>query len=86
MEIHTPHEEKEIIINIGAHQIVVIDKLYGPWTVSSIRARLDFEAAEWVIEQEYCETDEDGNDGPRLWKERARFPGWSPEVKNYNNV
>lgn len=86
MEISPPHEENEITINIGAHQTVTIDKLYGPWSVWAIRVRADFESADWVIEQEYCVTDENGNDSERRWAERARFTTWPPEVRNVNNV
>jgi len=73
--------EGEITVNIGLEPAVIIDKLFGPWAVWEIKCRLDYETGSWIIEQAYCETDKDGNDGPILWKERARFSGWPDEVK-----
>lgn len=50
-----------VTIQCGGEPIV-IDKLYGPLSVSPIRIHLDFERCEWVIEKE--ETS---------WVEVARF-------------
>ena len=73
-EIGLHHAALGITVDIGAHQKVIIEKLYGPWTVYSVRVSLDWDSACWVIEQEI------EDDGKMAWVERARFMGWSPEV------
>lgn len=57
---------EEICVEIGTGNVVRIDKLYGPWAVSQIRLRLDYDPGEWVVERE---------DDPLMgkWVEVARF-------------
>lgn len=81
-ELSLPNEVTNVRILMNANQVIRLDKTYGPWAVWDIRCRLDYDSGDWVIEQSYCETDENGNDGDLLWIERARFCAWSPEVKD----
>jgi hypothetical protein len=68
----------DITVNVGANQNVIVDKMFGPQCSSKIRARHEFEACQWVVEEENFNTGE--------WVERARFdaqefykPEYSPE-------
>ena len=68
-------KSKYIVVNISSEPTVEINKLYGPWAVWSVRARLDYATTEWVIEQEIwrgegCEIE---------WIERARFQTYPDE-------
>lgn len=69
LEWNPPTEQNDLRVNIGAHHVVVIDKLYGPWSVWEIRARLDYQTAEWIIEQQNPSDEADAVQ----WIERARF-------------
>jgi len=72
LEINPDADATRIRINICADHVVEVDKLYGPWSVSPIRCRLERDTAEWVIEQEHIRTLECG--GSELyWVEMARF-------------
>jgi hypothetical protein len=64
-EVNIPHDMKEVVINVGADQIVEIDKLFGPQCSSKIRVRHDLQDCQWVVEEENF------NNGK--WVERARF-------------
>lgn len=58
-------DKLEVVVNISASHAVIIDKLFGPWAVDLIRVSLDYENADWVIEQRSCNA---------TWIEVARFP------------
>lgn len=72
-EYNPPVGLERITINIGITPVVEINKLYGPWCANSIRARLDFDTGQWVIEVERLNNDE------RSWVEAARFEAYIPD-------
>lgn len=64
---YNPEYGKTSIVNVGVDQWVEIDKVFGPQCSSKIRVKHDFKSCEWVIEEENF------NDWPTTWHERARF-------------
>ena len=55
-------------VEMGSHQVVVVDKLYGPLVACDVRIFVDAQAGEWVIERQHIDAD-----NARTWSEVARF-------------
>ena len=58
----------EIVVAMGTHQVVRLDKLYGPLVACDLRIFVDGAAGEWVIEREHID-----KDNVQTWAEIARF-------------
>ena len=56
---------QEIRVEMGTHQRLTIDKLFGPTVYADLRISCDSNACEWVIERE----------SRGVWSEVARIPG-----------
>lgn len=72
LEINPGMEHERVRINVGSGHVVEIDKLYGPLAVWPVRARIDYEAYQWVIEQEH-----ELPNGETEWREATRLPCWT---------
>lgn len=60
--------KQEVKVEMGSHQAVVIDKLFGPAVARDLRVWYD--DGEWVVERD--SSGEDNHYQPR-WVEVARF-------------
>lgn len=62
-----PNHEGDIIVNVGANQPIIIDKLYGPLAAYPVRVRLEYtdDVADWVVEYQNPKT--------KQWEEKARW-------------
>lgn len=58
---------EEIRVEMGSHQRLTIDKLFGPTAYADLRISCDSDACEWVIERT--------GPGRIGWVEVARIPG-----------
>lgn len=67
LELTPSCDHEDVVVNIGSDHVVTVDKMYGPLSVDPLRIRIDYEAYEWVVEQDT------GEDTVR-WIERARIP------------
>lgn len=63
---------KPIVVEYGSHNVVILEKLYGPAVIAPIRVYLD-DDYNIVVEQDVG-SDEDSNFQP-VWKQVARFDG-----------
>jgi len=60
-------------VNVGANDIVIIDKLYGPLCASDVRIYLEYKDdkdPEWVVEYLNPAKSRPGED---VWEEKARW-------------
>lgn len=67
-EITPPMDDKSgCVIEIGANQIVEIDKVFGPLCASPVRVFLEYDndVADWVVQYQNPTTNE--------WEEKARW-------------
>ena len=67
-----------IVVPIGSHHSVIINKDYGPLIFTSLRITPDVDSNSWVIEREVSYQDSEGN-GFDKWVEWVRIPGWNEE-------
>lgn len=65
--------EETLLVEIGSHQAVRIDKLFGPLVAHDLRIWLDVGECEWVVEMEYYLPEVDGEYAGSRWQEMARF-------------
>jgi len=73
--------KREVLVEIGPEDSVVIDKMYGPMVFTNLRIRPDLERNEWVIERQTilpCHDPEDPDDTFQCvrWVVWTRIPGW----------
>lgn len=71
-------QQEEVCVNIGANQVVEIDKMYGPLSSYPVRVRLEYteKCSDWVFEYQNPKTEQ--------WVEKCRFDcqeDW-PEAKD----
>lgn len=73
-------DRREVLVEIGPDESVVIDKMYGPMTFMNLRIRPDIARCEWVIERQTilpCPDPEDPDTVQcEIWVVWARIPGW----------
>ena len=64
-QVHLSSSEDEIVLEIGSHNRVTIDKLHGPAIFARLRISCDGQAGCWVVERE---------GQPGEWVDAARIP------------
>lgn len=72
---------KELRVEIGVHQSVVIDKLYGPLVMCDVRVRADFKKCQWVVERQRIREHKDGCASVEYDEVNDRFPECNCEIK-----
>lgn len=62
-----PGDAKELVVNVGTANVIVVDKLYGPLAAGPVRVRLEYTntISDWVVEYR--------NPTTRQWEEKARW-------------
>ena len=67
-------ENEEIIVEIGSHNTLIIDKLFGPLSMSKLRLNIDSKEGEYVIERQRF------NNGIESWEVTARINGCTEDL------
>lgn len=58
---------KEIIVEVGCGDTVIVDKLFGPLIFTDIKVVADFESGCWIISRRWIKTNK--------WQEICRIAG-----------
>lgn len=59
--------DKEIVVEVGCGDKVIVDKLFGPLIFTDIKVEADFQSGCWIISRRWIKT--------HKWQEICRIPG-----------
>lgn len=69
---------KEIIVEVGCEDKVVINKLFGPLIFTDIKIEADYESGCWIIQRKWIKTGK--------WQEVCRISGQFNEEFIEDNI